>query len=84
MPEKVSFDDFSSVLDTQCESCGSVNQHKFTAEVGIHFSGLKNIDKPVVWVFPSLVVCLDCGMARFAVPEANLFLLAIGDDAAAR
>ena len=67
----------------RCKSCGSINQSKFTGEMGIHFPGLKNIDKPVVWVFPELDICLDCGMAEFAVPEANLFLLAIGDDAAA-
>jgi hypothetical protein len=51
--------------------------------MGIHFSGLKNIDKPVVWVFPELVVCLDCGNAEFGVPEAELRQLAEGDAAAA-
>jgi hypothetical protein len=66
-----------------CKSCGSVNQSKFTAEMAIHFPGLKNIDKPVVWVFPELVVCLDCGTAQFAVPEAQLRQLAKGDAAAA-
>ena len=38
---------------------------------GHPFSELKDIDKPVVWVFPEVVVCLDCGTAEFAVPEAN-------------
>jgi hypothetical protein len=66
-----------------CKSCGSVNQNKFRGEIGIHFPGLKNIDKPVVWVFPDLVVCLDCGTAEFAVPETELRLLAKGDAAAA-
>jgi len=66
-----------------CKSCGSVNQSKFSAEIGIHFPGLKNIDKPAVWIFPELVVCLNCGTAQFAVPEAELRLLAKGDDAAA-
>ena len=42
-----------------CKSCGSVNQRKFTGEMGIYYPGLKNIDKPVAWVFPELVVCLD-------------------------
>jgi hypothetical protein len=59
-----------------CKSCGSVNQSKFIGEMGIRSPGLKNIDKPVVWVFPKLVVCLDCGIAEFAVPEAELRLLA--------
>jgi hypothetical protein len=27
-----------------CKSCGSVNQKKFSAEMGIHFAELKNID----------------------------------------
>jgi hypothetical protein len=66
-----------------CKSRGSVNQKKFRAEMGIHFLGLKDIDKPVVWVFPEVVVCLDCGTAEFAVPEAELLLLAKGDATAA-
>jgi hypothetical protein len=66
-----------------CKSCGSVNQKKFSAEMGIRSPGLKNIDKPVVWVFPELVVCLDCGNADFPVPEAELRLLAKDDAAAA-
>ena len=66
-----------------CKSCGSVNQKKFSVEMGIHFPELKDIDKPVVWVFPEVVVCLDCGTAEFAVPEAELRQLAKGDAAAA-
>jgi hypothetical protein len=66
-----------------CKSCGSVNQSKFTGEKAIHFPGLKNIDKPVVWVFPEIVVCLDCGTADFAVPVTQLRLLAKGDAASA-
>lgn len=59
-----------------CKSCGSVNQKKFSGEMGIHCPGLKNIDKPLVCIFPELVVCLDCGYAEFAVPEAELRELA--------
>jgi hypothetical protein len=71
-----------SEVGMPCKSCGSVNQKKLSAEMGIHSPGLKNIDKPVVWVFPELVVCLDCGNSEFAVPEDDLRLLA-KDDAAA-
>ena len=66
-----------------CKSCGSNNQRKFTGEMGIHFSGLKNIDKSVVWLFPELVVCLDCGIAEFAIAREELLQLAKGDAAAA-
>jgi hypothetical protein len=59
-----------------CKSCGSVNQRKLIGEIGIRFPGLQNLDKPVVWVFPELIVCLDCGAAEFAVPEAELRRLA--------
>jgi len=51
--------------------------------MALHAPGLKNIDEPVVWVFPELIVCLDCGAAEFAVPEAELQLLAKGDATAA-
>jgi hypothetical protein len=51
--------------------------------MGIRFPGLKNIDKPVVWVFPEVVVCLDCGTAEFAVPEAELRQLAKSDTTSA-
>jgi hypothetical protein len=51
--------------------------------MGIHFPEVKDIDKPVVWVFPEIVVCLDCGTAEFAVPETELLQLAKGDAAAA-
>ena len=59
-----------------CKSCGSLNQGTFTGEVAIHFPGLKTIDKPMVWVFPKLIVCLDCGTAEFAVPKSELRQLA--------
>jgi hypothetical protein len=66
-----------------CKSAGQLTQRKFSGEICVHFPGLKNIDKPVVWLFPELVVCLDCGTAEFAVPEAELRFLAKDDAAAA-
>jgi hypothetical protein len=62
-----------------CKSCESTNQKKFGAEMGIHFLGRKNLDKPVVWVFPDVIVCLDCGAAVFAVEETELRQLANDD-----
>jgi hypothetical protein len=66
-----------------CLSCGAKKQAEFSAEILIHFEGLKNLDKPGVWVFPRLVVCLDCGTAEFSVPETQLRLLSKTDAAPA-
>lgn len=76
-------DDSTSLRRSICAACGSVNETRFNAEVAVHFPGLKNINKPTVLMFPALLVCLDCGMARFAVSDAELGLLAKEDLAAA-
>jgi len=65
----------------QCKSCDSDNLGEFKGELAIHFPGLKNLDTPVVWVFPNLVICLNCGVAQFVVPEDELQLLTKGDAA---
>ena len=61
-----------------CKSCGSENLHKFGGEIVIRFPGLKNLDRPRVYVSAELAVCLDCGAVRFAVPEDELRLLGKG------
>jgi hypothetical protein len=66
-----------------CKSCQSQNQRNFTAEVAIHFPGLKGLGKPIVWVFPKPLVCLDCGFTEFAISETQLRQLAENDSAAA-
>ena len=65
------------------KSCGSENLGNFTAEIAIHFRGLKTIDKPHTFLFPALVVCLDCGMAEFLVSERELLKLTEGRGAKA-
>jgi len=61
-----------------CLSCQSVKQAELTAEMLIHFPGSKYLDKPGVWLFPNLLVCLDCGFSRFTVPETALASVAEG------
>jgi hypothetical protein len=49
--------------------------------MGIHFVGLKNVDKPTVWVFPKLLVCLDCGFTEFVIRDTEREeLVALGCD----
>ena len=55
-----------------CRSCQSANQSTFDGEIAIHFPGLEGLDKPIVWVFPRLLVCLNCGFTELAIPEAEL------------
>ena len=61
-----------------CLLCASDNHAEFGGEILSYFRGLKNLDKPSVWVFPKLFVCLDCGSSRFMPPESELALLARG------
>jgi hypothetical protein len=49
-----------------------------SSEVAIHFPGLKGLDQPIVWSFPKLLVCLECGFTEFTVPERELSVLATG------
>jgi hypothetical protein len=55
-----------------CRSCQSENQHSLNGEIAIHFPGLAGLNKPIVWVFPKLMVCMNCGFAEFVVPETEL------------
>ena len=54
-----------------CKRCTS-EVKDFNGELGIHFLGLEGLDKPIVWVFPKLTVCLACGFAEFVVPDEPL------------
>ena len=62
-----------------CHSCHSAKLQEYTAEINIHFPGLKGLDIPTVWVFPRLLVCLDCGLAQFTIPDAERKTLAERD-----
>ena len=62
----------------QCKRCLSNRYEKFSAEVAIHFPGLGGLNKPIVWVFPDVLICLDCGSAVFDVPKRELAVLSTG------
>jgi hypothetical protein len=60
------------------DKCACENQREFNGEVAIHSPGIKRLQKPIVWVFPKVRVCLDCGYADFTVPERELRILVTG------
>jgi len=64
-----------------CNSCHSQYQRNLNGEIAIHFPGLEGLNKPIVWVFPELLVCLSCGFTEFEIPEAQLQELAESDAA---
>jgi len=66
----------SSVPIDACRSCASCRQMEFAGEICLHFpGGLESLDKPLVWAFPKVVVCLECGTAQFTVPDTELQLI---------
>ena len=62
-----------------CKSCRSSNQRQFGSEICIHFPGLKGLDIPIIFVFPKLSVCVDCGFSEFSLSETELRELAEGE-----
>ena len=56
----------------QCNTCGSTRLNKLRAKLALHFNGLENIDKPVLWTFRDVVVCTDCGEADLHFPPHEL------------
>ena len=67
-----------------CKSCQSNYQRNLNGEIAIHFPGLEGLDKPIVLVFPKVLVCLDCGFTEFEIPEAQLRQLTENDGPAAQ
>ncbi len=61
-----------------CLLCASGNQAKFSGEMIIHYSGLKNLGRPGARVFPKFLVCLDWGFSWFNVLKPELRMLAAG------
>jgi hypothetical protein len=59
-----------------CRSCASSRKMEFNGEICMHFpGGLESLNKPLLWVYPKVVVCLNCGFAEFNIPETELELI---------
>jgi hypothetical protein len=66
----------------KCRQCASTNQGQLPCEISVHFPKLKDAKKFPVLIFPSLRVCLDCGMTEFIFPEAELHQFVLINSAA--
>ena len=61
-----------------CGSCASINEVELTAEMMIHFSGIRHLANPGVLVFPKVFVCLNCGVLQLSLPEGEMDMLRKG------
>lgn len=71
-------------IDGACKGCHSGHRRLFNSEIAIHFPGLEGLKKSIVWAFPELLICLDCGFTELKVSEKELRVLSEGfaaDDA---
>jgi hypothetical protein len=60
-------------LSISCPSCSTNNKRTLNGEIALHFDGgLQGLVKPIVWSFPKVLVCLNCGLAEFALEDAAL------------
>ena len=63
-------------MSDQCAFCKSANQREFPSEICIHFPGIDSSTRPAEFVFPQILICLECGVAQFPIPDAELERLA--------
>lgn len=61
-----------------CKSCHVDKEAVFDGEIALHFPGLNGLGKPIVWVFPLVRVCLECGVAEFDIPKRQMRVLSDG------
>ena len=67
-----------------CKRCASAKVKDFNGELAIHFPGLEGLDKPIVWVFPKLAACLNCGFVEFVLPDEPMEQLKHGGSSVQR
>jgi len=57
----------------KCRGCGgSPEVQAFDSEIALHFPGFDGLNKPIVWAFPKVLICLECGFAEFLVPDDSM------------
>ena len=55
-----------------CTGCLSHNQVEMNTEINIHYSSVAYPGNPGIFVFPTVMICLDCGVSQFIVGEDEL------------
>ena len=61
-----------------CRRCASDEQKNFNGELAMHFPGWEGLNRPHVFVFPKLTVCLGCGFVEFVLSDEQREQLTTG------
>lgn len=77
-PDALALKANSGIRERGCRLCCSEHLGEFPAEMNIHFPGYEGLEKPTVWVFQRIVVCLDCGYTDLTIAEPELKALERG------
>ncbi|HYK59116.1 MAG TPA: hypothetical protein VEV85_06755, partial [Bryobacteraceae bacterium] len=57
------------------KSCSSPNLVELLAEIALHLPGLARLNMGHIFVFPEVVVCLDCGHLQAKLSADDLHLI---------
>jgi hypothetical protein len=55
-----------------CKICSSTNQHSFSIESSVAFTGVQRLHLAPIHVCQKTLVCLDCGHAELAFGASEL------------
>jgi hypothetical protein len=67
-----------------CRRCGSNVRKGYNTEIAIHCPGTEGLNKPAVWVFPTMMICHSCGFVEFELPQQQLSQLKLDSCATPR
>src|SRR5215470_18295427 len=70
-PGKFASVQFSSGVTMTCKRCASSELSRFTSELCIHRTGLKNLTESHL-LYPHVIICLNCGYGQFGVQDLDL------------
>jgi hypothetical protein len=56
---------------TRCPVCASSELFVFKGEIGLAYPQLSDVHKEPLLVYADVVVCTDCGIAQFLIPQSQ-------------
>ena len=67
-----------------CKECGSTVVKEMHAEMALHFYPNPNLEKPQVFVFPTVRICSQCGLGEFVLTKSEFAEIGKNNNSKAR